>query len=581
MNLEGFSVLPLAKELNSALEFARIDKITQPNKSIIYLSLRKPGENLLLCISAASQNPSVYLTDTAPENPKEPPVFCMVLRKQLESGRIAEVRERKGDRIIEIDIDTLGAGGKIVTKTLIIELMGKNSNIILTEENIVIDALRKIGAGKSKTRVILPNSQYLPPAPQDKFDLRSDDLNLIIDKIKSKSEFTLLNALIDTVAGFGKVHAKEVCYLAGFDANILINSLDDADFLSLKSAFEEIKTANKPTIIINENNKILALATVPIHYEINSKILSFQTVSEMLEYNAKLTYAYIPPDKERFQKLVKNELSRAKNKLIKLEKELNDADNAEIYKIKADNLMTYQYEFKDHADAIIRVKNIYSETGEIIEIALDKRITILANMQNFYKKYDKLKRAKAYLTEQIQKNKDEISYLESVENSLITSNMLSEIDDIQRELVAGNYLKEKAAKKTSEKQGKPFVFTSKDGTQILVGKNNAQNDILTFKTAAPTDLWLHTKDIPGSHVIIRKPAEEISEDTLLLAGNLAVYFSKAKGSNNVPVDTVECKFVKKPSGGKPGFVNFTRQKTIAINMNEELLKPYLKSAVDK
>jgi len=579
MNLEGFSIFHLVEELDSSLEFARIDKIMQPNKSVIYFSLRKPGVNLMLSISAAPQNPAVYLTKNVPENPKEPPVFCMVLRKQLEAGRIAKVREKKGDRIIEIDVDTLGAGGKIVTKTLIIELMGKNSNIILTENNIIIDALRKIGAGKSKTRIILPNVEYIPPAPQNKLDLRSDDINLILDNVKNKKDFSLINALIDTISGFYKIHAKEVCYLSGLDENILINSLDDADFLSLKSALEEVKNAKNPTIILNENNKILAIATIPINYAINAKKITFPTVSEMLEYSSNLTYNYVPPDKERFQKLVKNELARAKNKLGKLEKELTDAENAEIYKIKADNLMTYQYDFEDHKDSKITVKNIYSETEEPLEIALDKRIKILDNMQNYYKKYDKLKRAKAYLIEQISKNKNEILYLESVENSLTTSNTLSEIDDIQRELVAGNYLKEKAAKK-SDKINKPFSFFSQDGVEILVGKNNAQNDILTFKTSAPTDIWLHTKDIPGSHVIIRTSMENLSEDTLLLAGNLAVYFSKAKGSNNVPVDMVECKFIKKPSGAKPGFVIFTHQKTIAINMDEELLKPYVENKID-
>ncbi|MBP3722436.1 MAG: NFACT family protein, partial [Selenomonadaceae bacterium] len=236
MNLEGFSIPPLAEELNSALRYARIDKITQPSKSVMYFAMRKPGENLLLCISAATQNPAVYLTKNQPENPSEPPTFCMVLRKQLESGRIAGVRERKGDRIIDMDIDTIGAGGKIITKTLIIELMGKNSNIILTEDNIVIDALRKVGAGKSKTRIILPNNEYIPPVPQEKFDLREDDIESIIKSLKNKKESPLSAAIIDTVSGFGKIHAKEACYLSGLPTGILINSLDDADFLSLKSA---------------------------------------------------------------------------------------------------------------------------------------------------------------------------------------------------------------------------------------------------------------------------------------------------------------------------------------------------------
>ncbi|MBR3722341.1 MAG: NFACT family protein [Selenomonadaceae bacterium] len=575
MNLEGFSVLPLAQELNAALVFARIDKITQPCKNIIYLSLRKPGENLLLSISAAPQNPSVYITNNSLENPKEPPMFCMVLRKQLESGRISAVRERKGERIIEIDVDTLGQGGKIAVKTIIVELMGKNSNIILTEENIVIDALRKVGSGRSKSRVILQGHEYAPPEPQNKLNLREEAVQTIIDRLKTEVDDKLLSALINTIQGFGPLHAKETAYLAGLSPDISINELDAADFESIASALAEVKSANRPTIIINDNNKPLGLAAIPIHYELKAKTLAFETMSQLLDKAAELTYSYTPPDKERFQKLVKNELSRAKNKLCKLNKELSDAENAEIYKIKADNLMTYQYEFKDHADSKIRVKNIYSPSGETVEITLDKRITLLANMQNYYKKYDKLKRAKIFLTEQIQKNADEIAYLESVENSLAFCSTLAEIDDVQRELVEGNYLKERVTKKTKEKIAAPFSFVAQDGTVILVGKNNAQNDTLTTKTAAPHDLWLHTKDIPGSHVIIRTNGEKVKEETLLLAGNLAVHFSKAKGSTNVPVDTVECRYIKKPSGSKPGFVIFTHQKTIAINADEELLKQYL------
>ena len=568
--------MPLAEELNAALTFARIDKIMQPSKNVLYFSLRKPGENLLLSISTAPQNPSVYITNSMPENPKEPPVFCMVLRKQLESGRLSVVRERKGERIIEIDVDTLGFGGKIATKTLIIELMGKNSNIILTEDNVVVDALRKVGPGKSKSRVVLPGHEYAPPEPQNKLDIRKEPVEAVIAKLKSETGNKLLSALIGTIQGFGPLHAKETAFLSGLSTDISVDELDNADFDSIASALAEIKDANRPTIILNDNNKPLGMAAIPIHFELNAKALVFDNMSEMLEKAAELTYSYTPPDKERFQKLVKNELTRAKNKLGKLIKELNDAENAEDYKIKADNLMTYQYEFKDHADTKIKVKNIYSQTGEAIEIALDKRITILANMQNYYKKYDKLKRAKIFLTEQIQKNKDEISYLESIENSIALCSTLAETDDIQRELVAGNYLKERATKKTKEKTAAPFSFTAPDGTIVLVGKNNAQNDALTTKTAAPHDLWLHTKDIPGSHVIIRTGGEEVKEETLLLAGNLAVYFSKAKGSSNVPVDTVECRFIKKPSGSKPGFVTFTHQKTIAINADEELLKPYLK-----
>ena len=272
----------------------------------------------------------------------------------------------------------------------------------------------------------------------------------------------------------------------------------------------------------------------------------------------------MPPDKEKFLKLVHNELKRAKNKISVLENELNNAENADFYKILADNLSTYRYNFSDHADEKIFVNNIYD--GEKIEINLDKKLTIAANVQNFYKKYDKLKRAKNFIFEQIKICEDEIKYLESLENALNICESLAEIDEIKSELIAGKYLKHFKKKTASSKKSEPFKFFSADGTEILVGKNNLQNDRLTFKIANADDIWLHTKNITGSHVIIRCEKNfEPSEETLKFAAKIAVEYSSAKNSSKVPVDYTRIKFVKKPNGAKPGFVIFTNQKTILVD----------------
>ncbi len=580
MSLDGFSMRPLVRELNTALIGGRIDKITQPNKQSILLSVRQPGKNFWLHISINPQNPVLHITEKTPENPPEPPLFCMVLRKQIETGRIAEIRQHSLDRIILLDIDFLAAGGKIVTKSLIIELMGKYSNIIIVQDGIITDSLRKVGSSNSRVRQVLPGLPYELPPGQDKLDLLDAPMEEIMAAIQQQPEQKLSKALLNVCMGFGPVSAKETAFSAGLPANMLISTLDEADLQALRGALQEIRQAcmTEPaaaSLVLDKNKKVLAMASFPLHYLPDEAAQTFPSISEMLELSTKLTGSYTLPDKDRFKKLVKNELNRAENKRTVLHEELAAAENAEDYKIRGDNLMTYQYELQDHAEASITVNNIYSEQGETITIPLDQRLTIIQNMQGCYHKYDKLKRAQALLKEQIVQCEDNIRYLASIEASLQASSTLSEIAEIRAELIASGYLHEKLKKKSQDKPSRPFRFRTPDGHDILVGKNNYQNDKLTFKTASFNDLWLHTKDIPGSHVILRLEGEEPSEENILLAAELAAHFSKASGSSKIPVDYTFCRYVKKPSGSKPGFVIFTNQKTLYITPDEEKLAPLL------
>lgn len=580
MSFDGFSMAPLVRELQNTLAGGRIDKITQPNRHSIILSVRQPGENHLLHISINPQNPSAHLIAKSLENPPEPPVFCMVLRKQIETGRIADIRQHGLDRLILMDIDTLAPGGKILTKTLVIELMGKYSNIILLQEGTIVDALRKIGENSSRVRTVLPGQGYELPPGQDKMDLFATPMEHIVESVRGMGEKKLSKALLDTCMGFGPVSAREAAFSAGLSPDIAVRDLEDVDFASLRQALEELRLSclspeSPPTILCDANGKILAMAAFPLHYISDATILEFSSVSALLEQADKLLGSYVPPDKDRFRKLVKNELNRACGKLEKIREELTEAEHAESYKICGDNLMTYHYDFEDHADDRIAVPDIYSSEGEIVTIDLDRRLTLIQNMQAYYKKYDKLKRAQELLKKQMEKNRAEILYLESIEASLLASSNLAEIGEIHNELVAGGYLKEKPKKKNNDKPSRPFRFHAPDGTEILVGKNNYQNDKLTFKTASRNDLWLHTKDIPGSHVILRCEGQEPSEDTLLLAARLAAYFSKAQDSSKVPVDCTECRYVKKPSGAKPGFVIFTNQKTVYVTPEKKELAAVL------
>lgn len=551
MNLDGFSMRPLTLELEKSLVGGRVDKITQQNKANLTLTIRQPGKTFLLRISLAPQNPSVHILSKTPENLPEPPTFCMVLRKNLEGGRIAAIHQHELDRIIFIDVDSIGAGGRIQTFTLAAELIGKYSNLILINDGQILDALKKIGSNSSRVRTVLPNEAYQMPPAQDKLDIFACNVEKIIERIKSDESARLDKAIMNSCQGFGPNTAKEVAYLA--------------EQTNLADALIAIRENPTPCMIQDDAGKVLAISAVKLNH-LRGNVRTFDTLSELLEVADEFAGSYVPPDKERFAKLVNNELRRATNKISVLENELAAADNADDWRIRADNLSTYRYQFKDHADDLITVQNIYD--GNDISIPLDKRLTIAANVQAFYKKYDKLKRSTKFIAEQIKICHEEIIYLESIAHSLTASTTLADIDEIRTELIAGGYLKDAKKRTALSKKPQPLKFIAPDGTEILIGKNNAQNDRLTFKIAAPDDLWLHTKDITGSHVIIR--SSNVSDETLLFAAELAAHFSKAQNSSKVPVDYVQCKFVKKPSGAKPGFVIFTNQRTIYVTPRADL-----------
>ncbi|MBE6105628.1 NFACT family protein [Anaerovibrio lipolyticus] len=583
MSLDGISMHPLAIELDRAITGGRIDRINQPNKQSVILSVRQPGKNYLVHISINPQNPAVHIIERAPDNPPEPPMFCMVLRKHIETARIARVYQHSLDRIIILDMDVLAAGGQIVTKSLVVELMGKYSNIILVQDDNIIDVLRRVGANSSRIRTVLPGDPYILPPVQNKMNLLECSIDDVVTAIRAKAELKLSKAILDTCLGFGPVTAKEAAYLAGLPHSQLVNEMDESDFASLNNALTEIKDSFKEPcgeacLVVDANQKLLATASFPLHYYLNDTVVNFTTISEMLAKASSIAGSFQLPDRDRFKKLIKNELSRAQHKVDKLKDDIAAADNAEEYRIKADNLMTYQYQLKDREDATVTVMNIYSEDGDSISIAMDQRLSVSENIQAYYKKYDKLKRGKELLEKQLEKCIDDIKYLASIETSLEASTSLAEINDIKTELITNNILRENLKKHASVKQSQPFKFTAPDGTTILVGKNNYQNDRLTFKVSNPGDIWLHTQEIPGSHVIIRCDGEEPAEDTLLLASYLAVHFSQAANSSKVPVDYTRCRFVKKPAGAKPGFVIFTNQSTLYVTPEDEVLNPILLQA---
>lgn len=581
MSLDGFSMNPLAIELNKQLAGGRIDRIFQPNKHTILIAIRQPGKNYTLHISINSQSPVINIIEHSLDNPPAPPMFCMVLRKQIEDGRIAAIEQYALDRIFLLHVDGLGPGGIIVTKTLIVELMGKHSNIILLQDNRIIDAIRKVGSNENRLRQILPGKEYISPPNQDKLNLLTTGLTELNEKLKECSEMLLEKALIRTILGIGPISAREFIWRAGLPANIEIAAMEECDYQSINEVVGEIvanyqKECIFPTVITDHNRKFLAISAFKLEHLKNHTVHEFASLSEALDFKTAIAGNYIPPEKDRFKKLIHNEMTKAKNKLVVLQEELRQAHQAEEFKIKADILMTYQYQLADGYIKEVELPNIYAQAPEEerLTIALDPRLSPMQNMQKYYQKYNKLKRAQDLVTTQIKQCQSDIDYLASIDNSLDNSRSLAELNEIKKELIAAGYLKEIIKRKSPEKPSEPLKFCF-ENTMIFVGKNNYQNDNLTFKLSQPSDIWLHAKDTPGSHVIIRLEKSEPTEALLEYAAKLAGHFSKAKNSSNIPVDYTKRHYVKKPSGAKPGFVIYTNQKTLYVTPNSEEIENIL------
>ncbi|WP_196594631.1 Rqc2 family fibronectin-binding protein [Pectinatus sottacetonis] len=583
MGIDGFSLYAVIYELNNLLSGGRIDKISQPRRSDVYISVRLPGVTHILHISIDPRIASMTIVNKSPENPPEPPAFCMLLRKQLEGGRIAKIYQVGLDRIAVIEVDSLGTGGLLVTKKIYVELMGKYSNIILTQNNIIIDSLRRVGTNSSRVRTVLPQQEYFTPPKQNSINVLTD-INQFITLIKENTAEKLYKAVLNAGDGFGPVTVKELLFLAGLPLDITVEKLDDNDYLSLSKAIEEIVKIYYdkdfvPTLITNDNNKIIAMAAFPLDGFSPYISQKFVTMSQMLENAHKLVDDYVSPMKEQLKKIAANELNKQSGKEKKLLKEWHHSQNAADEKIKADNIMTYQYEFKDHADNEIIVPDIYDTDSGLIKIPMDRKLTVLQNMQKYYHKYDKLRRAQKILAKQLDECKKNMEYLATIEAALVSSDGIAELTDIKNELIKGGYMRAEKRKKMSVQPSKPFEFLLNSGITILIGKNNFQNDKLTLKTAQPDDMWFHTKDIPGSHVIVKTEGTVPDIATIKEAALLAAYFSKGRISSKVPVDYTYCRFVKKPSGAKPGFVIFTNNKTIYVTPDKEKINSFLRNKI--
>lgn len=581
MNLDGLALRTLVAELDARLAGARVDRIFQPDKLRLLLWLRQPGEDISLLLSANPDGAGAWLPTRVPENPAVPPAFCMLLRKHLEDGRIARISQHGLDRIVTIAVDVRGERGLIVTKELILEIMGKHSNLILVQDGMVLDAIRRIGAAVSRFRQVLPGRPYTSPPGEPRDDLFQTPADRFVAALRANhGGLALTKAIIAAAEGIGPLTAKETAWRAGLPADMTVGDLDDKDAAALTEAVASLiapLTAgeSQPTVALAaDGRKLLAVAPFRPEHLGGNDLRPFQSLSAAVEFATNFHGQPENPEKIALQKLVAGELARLTRKANAVAADLAAAEEAETYRRYGDILMANLQAIPVGAKETA-LADFYGESdSSVITIPLDPSLSPLANARRFYSRYNKAKRARETLVGQLAAGREETAYLETVAVALEQAVTANDADEIRQELAQAGYIKEKS-KRRPPPPSAPLSATTPDGTAILIGKNNRQNDLVTFKQAQPDDLWLHTKDIPGSHVILKCGSREPAPEAIAAAASLAAFFSKAKASATVPVDYTRRRHVKKPAGAKPGFVIYDHQKTVYVTPDEKAVKELL------
>ena len=551
MSFDGFFLHHMVEELRRELVNGRIQKINQPFEQELVLQIRSNRQSHRLLLSAHPVFGRIQLTETTFENPAQPSTFIMVLRKYLQGAVIESIKQVENDRIVEITVSNKNEIGDHIQATLIIEIMGKHSNILLVDKSShkILEVIKHVGFSQNSYRTLLPGSTYIAPPSMDSlnpFTIKDEKLFEIL-----QTRETTAKNLQSLFQGLGRDTANEL-------ENILIS-----DKLSTFRNFFSQET--KPCLTET------SFSPVPFANQVGEP---FTSLSDLLDtyYKDKAERDRVKQQASELIRRVENELQKNRHKLKKQEKELLATDNAEEFRQKGELLTTFLHQVPNDQDQVI-LDNYY--TNQPITIALDKALTPNQNAQRYFKRYQKLKEAVKYLTDLIEETKATILYLESVETVLNQAG-LEEIAEIREELIQTGFIRRRQREKI-QKRKKPEQYLASDGkTIIYVGRNNLQNEELTFKMARKEELWFHAKDIPGSHVVISgnlDPSDEVKTD----AAELAAYFSQGRLSNLVQVDMIEVKKLNKPTGGKPGFVTYTGQKTLRVTPDPEKIASMKKS----
>ena len=578
MSFDGFVTRCVTDELRSKLLNGKIDKVYQPEKDEIILSVRTRNGNYKLLLSASASNPRIHLTEVQRENPMTPPMLCMLMRKHLAGAVIADIKQNEFDRVVRIDAETRNELGDLCTRSVIIEIMGRHSNIILVDDSgRIMDSAKHIDFTVSAVRQVLPGMTYELPPAQDKTAADSLKATDLMEALAAQPEDALMDKfLLSEIMGMSPLLAREIVYRFSGNTKMMKCEVDCAAFVVHTVDFLKNICGGiyEPSLVIEPSEKKpVAFSCVRLsQYEGAYKIEEYDSISEVIDsfFEIRSRREHMNRRSAALLKLIHNNIERCQKKIVMHKEHIRSAQDRDKYKMYGDLLTANLYRIK-YGDKSVRVQNYYSESGEEIEIPLKADISPSQNAQRFYKRYNKAKTTEKFASEQLKIAENEKYYLESVADALENADTPAELDEIRQELMTEGYIaKQNNAKKKQQKKSEPIKIISVDGYEILIGRNNRQNDELTLKSAYSTDLWFHTKEIPGSHTIIRtRGTGEAPETTMMQAAKLAAYYSKARNSSKVPVDYTLVKNVKKPNGAKPGMVIYDRYNTVYVTPSEE------------
>lgn len=563
MSLDGIFLNSITNDLYSKLIGGRVDKIHQPDKNEIVISIRSKGENFKLLITAISSSPRLHLTNVIRQNPSEPPMFCMLLRKHLTGAHITDIKQINFDRIVEISFECRDELGTTVHKSLITEIMGKHSNIIfINENNTIIDSMKRIAENVSSVRQVYPGLKYVIPPNSDKLNPLTVTRELFMKEIESANKgIYIYNFLYKNFLGFSPFISREICYLTNLNESAYIGELSIEKIEEIWTVFNKIINKIKSNdfsynIYYDENKNQYGFYCMDVAYLKDYDKKSFTSSGELFD-----EYYYELDNKNKINQRVASlinsintKINRDKKKVEKQRTELLNAENRDKYKIYGELIIANFHKTPENNK--LTVINYYDPEQKEITIPLDPKLNLSLNSQKFFKRYNKLKKAEEELEKLIDSTLSEISYLENILFSIEECEKTDDLNDIYTELIAEGIMKRKSKSKVNKSnKAKPITtFISSGGHEILVGKNNIQNDMITFKIGKKEDYWFHAKGIPGSHVIIKTNGDELTDNEYVEAAQIAAYYSKGKNSSAVEVDYTKKSNIKKPPNAKPGFV---------------------------
>lgn len=568
MAFDGIVIANLVRDLNTVALNGRISKIAQPETDELLFTIKGTTGQIRLVLSANASLPLVYLTDQNKQSPMTAPNFCMLLRKYIANGKIVKIFQPDMERIICFEIEHFDDMGDLCTKFLYVEIMGKHSNLIFCDsQNIIIDSIKHISAQVSSVREVLPGRTYFIPKTQEKFNPINAAKELFFDEVYSKPT-PIFKAIYSTFTGISPLIASEICTRADIDANTPANCLEENEKLHLYHHFtllmDDVAADHFEPNMIYRGKEPIEFSSVLLTQYKDYDVLKAASISEVLQsfYASKDLYSRIRQKSVDLRKIVATDLDRTRRKYDLQLKQLKDTQKREKYKIYGELINTYGYNSPEGSKKL-EALNYY--TNEMITIPLDPQLSVQENSQKYFEKYNKLKRTFEALETLTLETKAEMDHLDSISAALDIAVSEADLSQIKEELVEYGYIKKhtKSKQKRSIKS-KPFHYVSRDGFDIYVGKNNLQNDELTFKVANGNDWWFHAKGMPGSHVIVKTNGEKMTDQAFEEASALAAYYSRGRDSKKVEIDYLQRKNVKKPNGSKAGFVVYYTNYSLSI-----------------